>query len=75
AVRHWTTAAEHGRGEQAQQHRRNAARALIAQGDQAYRQRDIVRALRAWQEAIKIAPGTPEAQEARQKFDAAIKDM
>ncbi|MFN4032211.1 MAG: protein kinase domain-containing protein [Fimbriimonadales bacterium] len=75
AVRHWTTAAAYGRGEQAQQHRRSAARALIAQGDQAYRQRDLVGALRAWQEAIKIAPGTPEAQEARQKFDEAIKGM
>ncbi len=75
AARHWTTAAEYGRGEQAQLHRRNAARALIDQGDHAYRQRDIVRALRAWQEAIQIAPGTPEAQEARQKFDEAIKSM
>ncbi len=75
AVNHWASAAQYSRGAQAQQYQRNAAREQIAIGDKAFRQRDYARALKAWQTAIELAPGTPEAKEAQQKFEQALKNM
>jgi serine/threonine protein kinase len=75
AVNHWASAARHSRGAQAQEYQRNAAREQIAVGDEAYRRGDIPRAMQAWQTAIELAPGTPEAREAQRKFEQALNEM
>jgi serine/threonine-protein kinase len=75
AVNHWASAARHSRGAQAQEYQRNAAREQIAVGDEAYRHGDIPRAMQAWQTAIELAPGTPEAREAQRKFEQALNEM
>ncbi|GIV10583.1 MAG: hypothetical protein KatS3mg020_0074 [Fimbriimonadales bacterium] len=75
AVNHWASAAQHSHTRKANQYLRNAAREQIAIGDEAYRQRDLPRALKAWQTAIDLAPGTPEAEEARQKINQALKNL
>jgi serine/threonine protein kinase len=75
AVNHWASAAQHSRGAQAQEYQRNAAREQIAIGDEAYRRGDIPRAMQAWQTAIELAPGTPEAREAQRKFEQALNEM
>ncbi|MCS6922947.1 MAG: hypothetical protein NZM10_01065, partial [Fimbriimonadales bacterium] len=75
AVSHWASAAEHSRGAQALTYQRNAAREQIAIGDEAYRRGDLPRALQAWQTAVELAPGTPEAKEAQRRFDQALDEM
>ncbi|MFN3690619.1 MAG: hypothetical protein ACK4UU_06820, partial [Fimbriimonadales bacterium] len=75
AVSHWASAAQHSRGAQAQTYQRSAARAQIAIGDEAYRRGDLTRALQAWQTAIELAPGTPEAKEAQRKFEQALNEL
>ncbi len=75
AVSHWASAARHSRGTQAQAYQRNAARAQITIGDEAYRRGDLPRALQAWQTAIELAPGTAEAKEAQSKFERALQEM
>jgi serine/threonine protein kinase len=75
AVNHWASAARHSRGAQAQEYQRNAAREQIAIGDEAYRRGDMQRALQAWQTAVEIAPGTPEAREAQRRFDQALDEL
>jgi serine/threonine-protein kinase len=75
AVNHWASAARHSRGAQAQEYQRNAAREQIAIGDEAYRRGDIPRAMQAWQTAIELAPGTPEAREAQLRFEQALKEL
>jgi serine/threonine protein kinase len=75
AVNHWASAARYSRGVQAQEYQRNAAREQIAIGDEAYRRGDIPRALQAWQTAIELAPGTPEAREAQLRFEQALKEL
>lgn len=69
AVSHWTMAARHSRGAQAQEYQRRAAREQIAIGDDALRRGEELRALQAWRTAIELAPGTPEADEARHRID------
>jgi hypothetical protein len=63
------------RGVQAQEYQRNAAREQIAIGDEAYRRGDIPRAMQAWQTAIELAPGTPEAREAQLRFEQAMNEL
>ena len=75
AVNHWASAAQHSRGAQAQEYQRNAAREQIAIGDEAYQKGDLQRALQAWQTAVDLAPGTPEAREAQRKFDWALQEL
>lgn len=75
AVNHWASAAQHSRGAQAQEYQRNAAREQIAIGDEAYQKGDLPRALQAWQTAVDLAPGTPEAREAQRKFDWALQEL
>lgn len=75
AINHWASAAQHSRGAQAQEYQRNAAREQIAIGDEAYQKGDLQRALQAWQTAVDLAPGTPEAREAQQKFDRALQEL
>jgi len=75
AVNHWASAAQHSRGAQAQEYQRNAAREQIAIGDEAYRRGDMPRAMQAWQTAIELAPGTPEAREAQRRFDQALQEL
>jgi serine/threonine protein kinase len=75
AINHWASAAKHSRGAQAQEYQRNAAREQIAVGDEAYRRGDLQRALQAWQTAVELAPGTPEAREAQRKFEQALEEM
>ncbi|BCW95444.1 MAG: protein kinase [Fimbriimonadales bacterium] len=75
AINHWASAAKHSRGAQAQEYQRNAARAQIAIGDEAYQRGDLQRALQAWQTAVELAPGTPEAREAQQKFEQALDEL
>ncbi len=75
AVSHWASAAQHSRGAQAQEYQRNAARAQIAIGDEAYRRGDLQRALQAWQTAVELAPGTAEAKEAQRKFEQALQEL
>jgi serine/threonine protein kinase len=75
AVNHWVSAARHSRGAQAQEYQRNAAREQIAIGDEAYRRGDMQRALQAWQTAVEIAPGTPEAREAQRRFEQALNEL
>jgi serine/threonine protein kinase len=75
AVNHWASAARYSRGVQAQEYQRNAAREQIAIGDEAYRRGDIPRAMQAWQTAIELAPGTPEAREAQLRFEQALKEL
>jgi serine/threonine protein kinase len=75
AVNHWASAARYSRGVQAQEYQRNAAREQIAIGDEAYRRGDIPRAMQAWQTAIELAPGTPEAREAQLRFEQALNEL
>lgn len=75
AISHWASAARHSRGAQAQEYQRRAAREQIALGDDAYRKNDRLRALQAWQTAIELAPGTPEAAEAQRKIDQLLKEL
>jgi len=75
AVNHWASAARYSRGAQAQEYQRNAAREQIAIGDEAYRRGDIPRAMQAWQTAIELAPGTPEAREAQLRFEQALNEL
>ncbi|MER3403358.1 MAG: hypothetical protein C4337_08750 [Armatimonadota bacterium] len=75
AINAWAAAAQHSRGAQASEYQRKAARAQIERGDRAYQNRDIVGALQAYQTAVELAPGTPEAREAQQKFDQILKEM
>jgi len=75
AVSHWASAAQYSRGAQAQEYQRNAARAQIAIGDEAYRRGDLPRALQAWQTAVELAPGTAEAKEAQRKFEQALEEL
>ena len=75
AVNHWVSAARHSRGAQAQEYQRNAAREQIAIGDEAYRRGDMQRAMQAWQTAVEIAPGTPEAREAQRRFEQALNEL
>jgi tetratricopeptide (TPR) repeat protein len=75
AVNHWASAARHSRGAQAQEYQRNAAREQIAIGDEAYRRGDMQRALQAWQTAVELAPGTPEAREAQRRFEQALNEL
>jgi serine/threonine protein kinase len=75
AVNHWVSAARHSRGAQAQEYQRNAAREQIAIGDEAYRRGDMQRALQAWQTAVELAPGTPEAREAQRRFEQALNEL
>jgi len=75
AVNHWVSAARHSRGAQAQEYQRNAAREQIAIGDEAYRRGDMSRALQAWQTAVELAPGTPEAREAQRRFEQALNEL
>ncbi|MGQ9902161.1 MAG: protein kinase domain-containing protein [Fimbriimonadales bacterium] len=75
AVNHWASAAQHSRGAQAQEYQRNAAREQIAIGDEAYQKGDLQRALQAWKTAVDLAPGTPEAREAQQKFDRVLQEL
>ncbi|MCS7300314.1 MAG: serine/threonine-protein kinase [Fimbriimonadales bacterium] len=75
AVSHWASAAQHSTGAKAQEYQRQAARQQIAIGDEAYQRRDLQRALQAWQTAIELAPGTPEAREAQRKFDQALQEL
>lgn len=74
AINAWASAAQHSRGAQASEYQRKAARAQIERGDRAYQNRDIVGALRAYQTAVELAPGTPEAREAQQKFEQILKE-
>lgn len=75
AVNHWTSAAQHSGDAQAQEYQRKAAREQIAIGDEAYQKGDLQRALQAWQKAVDLAPGTPEAREAQQKFDRGLQEL
>lgn len=75
AVSHWASAAQHSRGAQSQEYQRNAARAQIAIGDEAYRRGDLQRALQAWQTAVELAPGSTEAKEAQRKFEQALQEL
>jgi serine/threonine protein kinase len=75
AVNHWASAARYSRGVQAREYQRNAAREQIAIGDEAYRRGDIPRAMQAWQTAIELAPGTPEAREAQLRFEQALNEL
>lgn len=75
AVKAWRSAAQHSPRGQASEYQRKAARAYIEQGDQAYKNRDIPNALRAYQSAVDIATGTPEADEAKNKIDQILREM
>ncbi|MDW8106883.1 MAG: protein kinase [Armatimonadota bacterium] len=75
AVSHWASAARHSRGTQAQGYQRRAAREQIIIGDEALRRGDKLRALEAWQTAIELAPGTPEASEAQRKINQLLEEL
>ncbi|MCX7993283.1 MAG: serine/threonine-protein kinase [Fimbriimonadales bacterium] len=75
AVNHWMSAAQHSPSARAQEYQRNAARAQIAIGDDAYRRGDLQRALQAWQTAVELAPGSLEAKEAQRKFEQALQEL
>ncbi|MEJ5296214.1 MAG: protein kinase [Fimbriimonadales bacterium] len=75
AINAWASAAQHSRGSQATEYQRRAARAQIERGDRAYQNRDIPAALQAYQTAVDLAPGTPEAREAQQKFERVLNEM
>ncbi len=75
AIRYWSSASQYSRGSQAQQYKRQVARAYLEQGKLAYQQGNLPLALREWQSAVDIAPGTPEAQEAKTLFEQALQEM
>lgn len=75
AVKAWRSAAQYSPRGQDSEYQRKAARAYINQGDQAYENRDIPGALRAYQSAVDIATGTPEADEAKSKIDQILREM
>ncbi|CUU37230.1 Tetratricopeptide repeat-containing protein, partial [Armatimonadetes bacterium GXS] len=75
AINAWASAAQHSKGSQATEYQRKAARAQIERGDRAYQNRDIPAALQAYQTAVDLAPGTPEAREAQQKFERVLNEM
>ncbi|MCX7924316.1 MAG: protein kinase [Fimbriimonadales bacterium] len=75
ALNHWASAAQHSTGAQAQQYQRNAARIQIAIGDEAYQRNDLRTALKAWQTAVELAPGSAEAKEAQRKFEQALQEL
>jgi len=75
SARHYRSASELATNDRERaEFNRKSARDQLEYGKELYKQGDRLNALEAWQEAIKLAPGTPEAEEAQRLFEQVLSE-